>query len=281
VLNNQGAVEEQGQLQVLKYFCDGEAASTEFFAEGEEPSLEACEPGDALFRVDDGEAFSTVEGEAWVNLDAGTGYVLTELSSEAWTTFDIAAGEVTTITVVNTLVTDVPQGQIKVLKYACESDEDGVEFVLEGDAPADLEDCDPADAEFSLDGGAAFSTTDGIAIMWADEGTHTLAEVETTASVELDVVADAITTVIVLNHIETDVSAGGEGNGNGGSQNGSQGGEGAVQGGQGGPATGGGTLPDTAMQEPGGLPAGVLALMLLGLGGLGAANLQAVRRRIG
>ncbi|HEX6127709.1 MAG TPA: SpaA isopeptide-forming pilin-related protein [Candidatus Limnocylindria bacterium] len=271
VLNNQAAEEEQGQLQVLKYFCEGEVAGTEFFAEGDEPDLTGCEPGDAMFRVDDGEAFSTVEGEAWVNLDAGTGYVLTELSSEAWTEFDIAAGEVTTITVVNTLVTDVPQGQIKVLKYECLSDEDGVEFVLEGDAPADLEDCDPADAEFSLDGGAAFSTTDGIAIVWADEGTHTLAEVETDASVEVEVVADAIATVIVLNHVEADVSGGDEDNGNGG--------EGAVRGGQGGP--GGGTLPDTAVQEPGGLPAGVLALMLLGLGGLGAANLQAVRRRIG
>jgi hypothetical protein len=202
--------------------------------------------------------------------------VLTELSSEASTSFDIEVGEVTTITVVNTLVTEVPQGQIKILKYACESDEDAVEFVLEGDAPADLEDCDPADAEFSLDGGTAFSTTDGIAIVWADEGTHTLAEVDSAASVELEVVADAITTVIVLNHFEGDVSGGGETPSNGNGGNGVV--EGDVQGGQGGP----GGLPDTATGQPGGLPAGILALLLIaGLGGFGALNLQSVRRRIG
>lgn len=264
----------EGQLKILKYFCEAEEDSVEFFPEGQAPNLENCEPGDALFTIDDGDAFSTTGGIAVVNLDVGTGYVLTEVGSQASTEFDIAEGEITSIIVLNNVAGAVEdQGQIKVLKYECEADEADVQFFMEGEAP-NLEDCDPADAEFSLDGGAAFSTTDGIAIVWADEGTHTLAEVSTGASTSVDVVAGEVTTVIVLNMAEEDVGGNG-GDDDNGVDNGLEGG---VLGGQGGP----GSLPDTATgNQPDGFPAALLALLTVaGLAGAGAANLHAVRSRM-
>jgi hypothetical protein len=269
-------VAQQGQIKVLKYFCEAEDDSVEFYLEGEAPNLENCDPGDAQFMVDDGEPFWTEGGIAVVWADEGT-HTLTEVSTEASVELEVVAGEITTVIVLNNLGDEDEQGQVKVLKYECEADEDGVEFFMEGEAP-NLEDCDPADAEFTLDDGDPFSTSGGIAVQWADEGTHVLAEVSTGAWVELDVVAGEITTVIVLNNVESGQQGGGETPDNGGSDGGN-GVDSGVQGGQGGP---GGGLPDTAMGDQGGLPAGILALLMLaGLGGIGAANLQSVRRRIG
>ncbi|MGH2454727.1 MAG: SpaA isopeptide-forming pilin-related protein [Candidatus Limnocylindria bacterium] len=284
--------EESGTLEVEKIFCptDGEArtefdvfgpVSPTFRVQQVEPG-EGCSVGaDVTFTIWQGETLvdtvtTDADGIVEISLEPGD-YLIREEMSGATAEFTVGADQLTAIVVVNYQAQAAEQGQVKVLKYLCQAEAAGVEFFMEGEAP-NLEDCDPTDAEFMLNDGEPFSTVGGIATVTVDVGTHVLTEVSTEASSdEFEVAADAITTIIVLNNVESAVSPGENGNGNG---NGN--GESGVQGSQGGPGMGG--LPDTAVSQPGqgGLPAAALGLLVLAaIGGLGALNLQAVRRRMG
>jgi hypothetical protein len=281
---------DQGTVEVEKFFCDtegetrteidvfGPAEPMDGFESQQAPETDCTVGAGITFTIWQGDTEVTsvttdADGIAEFMLDPGD-YVIEEDMSGATAEFSVAANQVTAIVVVNYVaVAGEETGQLKVLKYFCDvENENLVEFFPEGDAP-DLEDCDPADAEFTIDGGAAFSTEGGIAVRVLPEGEgYVLAEVSTGASTEFDIVAGEITSIIVLNFVESGVSPGENGNG------GAPGGEQGVQPGQGGP----GMLPDTAAQPFGGAPIAVLAVVLMaGLGGLGAWNLVSVRRRMG
>ena len=292
--------EENGFVEIDKLFCDSdEGTRTEFEVNDPiEPGATAqtfdapengCEGGVAHFTiyaadeegnpVGDPVLTTSTDATGSVTFELAAGdYVIVEDSSGASAVFTVEAGMLTIIEVTNFVDDEEETGQVKVLKHSCTGDEDAVLFSIDG-SPAsgfDPDTCVDGTGTFQIDDGDSF-TVNGEAVVTASVGSHTLSELSpmTGTSPSFEVELDAITTIHVFNVTGQDVSGGGEQPGGNGDDD--DGVEGDVEGGQGGPG-----LPDTATQETGGFPAGLLALLVVaGLGGLGALNAQSVRRRIG
>jgi hypothetical protein len=106
VINSVGEEEEQGQVKIIKLFCDSETDSVTFTIEGGDqlpPSLENCELGDAAFRLNDGDTFTVGSDGILVGNVAAGSYTLTEVAPNSATSpsFDVEVGEITTVIVVN------------------------------------------------------------------------------------------------------------------------------------------------------------------------------------
>jgi hypothetical protein len=301
----EGDQEENGFVEIDKLFCDSdEGTRTEIevndpiepgaTAQTFDASEDGCEGGVAHFTiyaademgnpVGDPVLTTSTDATGTVTFELPAGdYVIVEDSSGESAWFTVEAGMLTIIEVTNFVDDEEENGSVKVLKHNCTGDDDAVLFSIAGSPVSgfDPDTCVDGTGEFQIDDGDSF-TVMGEAVVTASVGSHTLSELSpmTGTSPSFEVELDAITTIHVFNVTGEETAGGGEQPvGNGG--NGGNGGddvEGGVRGGQGGP----GGLPDTATQETGGFPAGVLALLVLaGLGGFGAVNMQSVRRRLG
>jgi hypothetical protein len=94
--------EEQGELTVIKFECEADAAGVAFFVNDEDAPVDECEPSAGEFTVNPGSIDLEVDETATVDLDPGT-YTLTETSPNSGTSasFAVAAGEETVVTVIN------------------------------------------------------------------------------------------------------------------------------------------------------------------------------------
>ena len=93
-----------GQVKVIKFYCDGDPAQgPAFFVEGEgnAPSQNGCEPGDALFTIDGTTSFHVGDdGIRLFPLSAGS-HTISEVGSGASVGFEVTEDKITTITVFN------------------------------------------------------------------------------------------------------------------------------------------------------------------------------------
>jgi hypothetical protein len=270
----------EGVLEIDKFFCPGDETRTEIVILGpvapeplvtQQQNGEGCTVGaDVTFEIWMGDTLvdtvvTGADGIVEVTLAAGT-YLLVEPESGASAEFTIADGQLTAAIVTNFVAAEV--GQVKVVKFFCETGGTGVTFTIEGiDPPPSLEGCEPGDASFELDG-QAFTTTGGIALLDVAAGTYVLAETDpnVATSGEFDVVAGEITTIIVVNYpaapaVVASPSPSPAAGVLGGTPTPTP--RGAVLGGAGGPAQ----LPNTASGAP--IEGAAVALSLLMLASLG------------
>ena len=75
VINSIGEDEDEGQLKIIKLFCEADTDSVTFTIEGGEqqpPSLENCELGNAAFQLNDGDTFTIgADGILFANVEVG------------------------------------------------------------------------------------------------------------------------------------------------------------------------------------------------------------------
>ena len=106
VINLEGEEDEEGQLKIVKLFCDAEEDGVTFTIEGGNqlpPSLENCELGDAAFSLNDGATFTIGSDGIWFASVPVGSYTLEEVLPNQATSpsFDVELGEITTVIVVN------------------------------------------------------------------------------------------------------------------------------------------------------------------------------------
>ncbi len=152
---------ESGLVKVEKLFCEGDEDAVLFSINGSAVTgfdPDTCVDGDAAFRIDDGDTFTTTDGEALVFAEVGT-HTLTEVAPNTGTSaeFDVALtaeGEFDPVTTVR--VFDVSAGEggeqpgeggtvtVSIMKHLCTDVSSVEEFEVVEAAGAETYPANPA-----------------------------------------------------------------------------------------------------------------------------------------